>query len=124
MDRNLDAARQPRFPATHRLRSRTKLLGACILASVVAGLVGLRGNAQVAPKADADGLRFFKDKKKPTLTENCSRCHSHEAKKARGGLVVDSLGGMLKGGDPGPAVVPGQPEKSLLIKAVRQTDEE
>jgi len=60
----------------------------------------------------------------PIFQENCFKCHSHSAEKIKGGLVLDSLDGMLTGGDTGPALVPGEPDKSLLIKAIRYTDED
>ncbi len=64
------------------------------------------------------GLGLFHDYIEPLLKQNCYECHSHEAKKAKGGLVVDSRDAMRKGGDIAPAVVPGDPESSLLIEAV------
>ncbi|HZV34240.1 MAG TPA: PSD1 and planctomycete cytochrome C domain-containing protein [Verrucomicrobiae bacterium] len=56
------------------------------------------------------------------MVENCYKCHSHEAPKLKGGLSVEFRDTLLKGGDTGPAVVPGDPEKSLLIKAIRYGD--
>ena len=56
------------------------------------------------------------------LANNCYKCHSAEAEKVKGGLLLDTREALLKGGDTGPAIVPGDPEKSLLIKAVRYTD--
>ncbi len=58
------------------------------------------------------------------MSENCYKCHSHESEKVKGGLLLDTRDGVLKGGDTGPAIVPGNPEKSLLIKAVRYTDKD
>src|SRR5439155_27003108 len=69
-------------------------------------------------------INFYETKVKPILSENCYKCHSHQAEKIKGSLVIDSREGALKGGDSGPAIVPGDPEKSLLIKAVRQVDED
>src|SRR2546430_1172247 len=63
---------------------------------------------------------FFENKVRPVLAEHCSKCHSDAEKKRKGGLVVDSLAALLQGGETGPAVVPGHPEKSLLITAVGQ----
>jgi Planctomycete cytochrome C len=58
------------------------------------------------------------------LVESCYGCHSPKAEKGvKGGLALDTKDGLLKGGDTGPALVPGEPEKSLLIKAVRYHDE-
>jgi len=70
-------------------------------------------------KPSEAGLRFFENKIRPVLVKECYSCHSAQAKKARGGLVVDTREGLLKGGDAGPAVVPGKPLESLLLKAMR-----
>src|SRR5215510_13825651 len=70
-----------------------------------------------------EGLDFFEKKIRPALVENCYACHSEKSKRPQGGLLLDSIEAMLKGGASGqPAIVPGDPEKSLLIKAIRQTD--
>jgi hypothetical protein len=73
----------------------------------------------VAAEPDPAGAEFFEKKIRPLLVEKCHKCHSTQAKKQKGGLLLDSRAGLLKGGDSGPALVPGQPEKSLLIEAVR-----
>jgi len=65
---------------------------------------------------------FFENKIRPVLADNCYKCHSVNSEKLKGGLLLDSRDGVLKGGDTGPAIVPGNPDKSLLIKAVRYTD--
>jgi hypothetical protein len=70
------------------------------------------------------GTEFFEKNVRPILVDSCYKCHSAGAKKLKGGLYLDSPNGMRKGGKTGPAVVPGEPEKSLLIKAVRYTDED
>lgn len=67
-------------------------------------------------------LQFFENRIRPVLAENCYKCHSDQAEKVKGGLLLDSRDGLLKGGDTGPAIVPGDPDHSLLIKAVRYTD--
>jgi cytochrome c553 len=83
-----------------------------------------------APKADptpgkaptADQLAFFEKKIRPVLVGKCVECHSAEKNKLKGGLALDSVAGLLKGGDSGPAVVPGKPAESLLIKVIRHAD--
>jgi hypothetical protein len=60
----------------------------------------------------------------PLLKKHCYECHSHGADSAEGGLVLDSRVGWEVGGDSGPAIVPGRPEKSLLLKAVEYSDSE
>jgi cytochrome c553 len=67
-------------------------------------------------------LQFFENKVRPVLADNCYKCHSQQAEKVKGGFLLDSREGLLKGGQSGPAIVPGDPEKSLLIKAIRYTD--
>jgi hypothetical protein len=77
----------------------------------------------VAAKEDgrtAARLDFFEKKIRPLLVDNCYNCHSANT-NSRGGLRVDDRAGLVHGGGRGPAVVPGNPEKSLLIQAVRQT---
>ena len=66
---------------------------------------------------------FFTTKIEPLLKQRCFECHSHET-KMKGGLTLDSRSGWEQGGDLGPAVVPGQPDESLLIKMIRWTDDE
>src|SRR5437588_4228324 len=84
----------------------------------------LWGSSQlVAAGIDHAGIEFFEKKIRPILAENCYKCHSAGAEKIKGGFLLDTREGLLKGGDTGPAIVPGHPEKSLLIKAVRYTDE-
>jgi hypothetical protein len=75
--------------------------------------------AAACAAADASPEQFFERTIHPLLREHCFACHSHGADKIKGGLVLDSLSGLLTGGDSGPAIVPGRPEESLLLKAVR-----
>ena len=58
------------------------------------------------------------------LEANCFRCHSHKAGKSKGELMLDSMASMRKGGKTAPAVVPGDPDKSLLYKAILHTDDD
>ena len=67
-------------------------------------------------------LQFFESKIRPVLADKCYKCHSQQAEKVKAGLLLDTRDGVLKGGETGPAIVSGDPEKSLLIKAVRYTD--
>ena len=73
--------------------------------------------------ADPAGLEFFESKVRPIFVDHCYSCHSVEAGKNKGGLHLDTRDAVLKGGDSGPALIAGEPDKSLLIKAVRYTDE-
>lgn len=69
-----------------------------------------------------DDSAFFEQKIRPILVEHCYQCHSEKAKKKQGGLLLDSRAGLRVGGDSGPAVVPGKPGASLLLRAVRYDD--
>jgi len=70
----------------------------------------------------ADGVAFFESKIRPVLVEHCYECHSVEAGKSKGGLMLDTKHGIRTGGDTGPAVVPGDAAKSLLLTAIRHSD--
>jgi len=93
-----------------------------LLASV--SIFGLCNQTQAAvvSKPTSSQTEFFENKIRPVLSKHCYKCHSAEATKLKGGLLLDTREGVLKGGDTGPAIVFGDPEKSLLIKAVRYTD--
>ncbi|EDY19632.1 protein of unknown function DUF1549 [Chthoniobacter flavus Ellin428] len=75
----------------------------------------------VAAQPTTQQTEFFEKQIRPILANRCYECHSVE-KKTKGGLALDSAASTLKGGDTGPALVPGDPEKSLLISAVRYQD--
>lgn len=71
-----------------------------------------------------EGLAFFEKRIRPLLQEHCHECHSADAKKVKGGLRLDSREGWVKGGESGPAIVPGKPDESLLIRGVRYWDKD
>jgi hypothetical protein len=75
-------------------------------------------------KAESATADFFESKVRPLLAEHCYKCHSSQAKSLKGGLRLDNVIDIRKGGDTGPAVVPGDVEASLLVKAVRYQDED
>jgi hypothetical protein len=68
--------------------------------------------------------QFFEAKIRPILAAQCGKCHASTAEKLRGGLRVDTREGLRAGGDSGPAIVPGQPDESPLIRAIRYHDED
>jgi hypothetical protein len=72
-----------------------------------------------AVAADDAKIAFFEKTIRPILINRCYECHSVEAGKSKGGLELDSRDGMLKGGDSGPAVIAGDPDKSRIIESVR-----
>lgn len=75
-------------------------------------------------KDDERALGLFNDYVLPSLKEHCYKCHSHEYKKAKGGLVLDSKAGIFGGGDLGPSVVPGNLKKSWIYHAITWEDED
>src|SRR5262245_13304684 len=81
-------------------------------------LAALTPEGRAAP---LDRAAFFESRVRPLLIQRCFGCHSAKAKKSRGGLRLDTRAALLAGGDSGPSVVPGQPERSLLIQAVRHS---
>jgi hypothetical protein len=87
-----------------------------VLLALEAGAAGVSG---VSRAADEAGFDFFERNVRPLLVERCYGCHSANAKKLRGGLLLDTREGWMEGGDSGPAIEPGDPEASLLLRAVR-----
>ena len=73
-----------------------------------------------APR-DEEAERFFESRVRPVLAARCYECHSH-AGKHKGKLYLDTRAGWEQGGDSGAALVPGDPEQSLLVRAVRYGD--
>ncbi|HBB75511.1 MAG TPA: xanthan lyase, partial [Planctomycetaceae bacterium] len=96
-------------------------MGRCvILASVFAVLGSADGGVWAAerPTAAAD-VAFFESRIRPVLVAHCLECHSADAKEPGGGLVLDRAAGWQRGGDSGPAIVPGDSATSLLMAALR-----
>ncbi|HXI31152.1 MAG TPA: PSD1 and planctomycete cytochrome C domain-containing protein [Vicinamibacterales bacterium] len=96
---------------------RTRWVAAAAL-PLMLSVAGEARQAAPAPAAAAQSAEFFESKVRPVLAANCYDCHTDQR---MGGLRVDSREALLKGGRSGPAIVPGDPDKSLLIEAVRQT---
>src|SRR5882762_1472820 len=101
------------------------------LGMIGVGLVVLCSPSLLAAETNAallqfsrDQIEFYEKEVQPLLAENCYKCHSHQSDKIKSGFVLDSRDALLKGGETGPAIVPGEPDKSLLIAAVRHVDED
>ena len=113
--------RSPRdaSPSVDRLVGVPKyalLLAGCI--AVIATSVLKAQTASSAPQTTrANQTKFFENHVRPLLVDRCTKCHG--PRKQENGLRLDSLQAMLAGGESGPAIVPGHPEESLLIEAVR-----
>ncbi len=98
--------------------SRRRLVFHLVIAVAFAGDHMLR--ADETPTREQ--LDFFEKHIRPLLVERCYECHSAQADEPEGGLRLDSRPGLLAGGKSGPALAPGDPEKSTLIRAVRYAD--
>ena len=94
----------------------------CVAFSLLLSTGAFADDNPTAPKVE--GIEFFEKHVRPVLVKHCYSCHSAESKKLRGELRLDTREGVLKGGATGPSVVPGSPDKSLLIRAIRHTDDD
>lgn len=88
--------------------ARSSLLGTLLLAASTASA--------------AESMTHFEAKVRPVLVKHCYECHSSESGKSKGELLLDTREAIRRGGDSGPAVVPGDPMKSLLLTAIRHSD--
>ena len=111
-----------------RFRSAKRLFGtksaACglTLAFVIAIFASQRSAVSdntVNPPVSPEAAAYFESTIRPLLIDNCIDCHSADLQE--GGLRLDSRAALLKGGDSGPALVPGDPDKSILIQVVHQS---
>jgi hypothetical protein len=105
--RNLDLSMRSRLVALTNRGARSLLLFVVAMGPIRSGIA-----------AADDGIAFFESKIRPVLVERCYKCHSNQPRAPKGGLRVDSREALLRGGDSGPAVVPGKPEGSLLFQAI------
>ncbi len=88
-------------------------------ASFAALLLLATASARGGEPLSADDLAFCENKVRPALVKHCYECHSAEAKEIGGKLLLDTREGARAGGETGPALVPGKPEESLLVQALR-----
>ncbi|MDX2037015.1 MAG: PSD1 and planctomycete cytochrome C domain-containing protein [Isosphaeraceae bacterium] len=84
----------------------------------VIALLGIIG-APSGATAEDPRAEHFERRIRPVLVEHCAECHSSGAKSVKGGLRVDDREAIRRGGETGPAVVPGKPEESLILDALR-----
>ena len=105
----------------------TRTPHACLMRAALALVLCLHGSVPIRaaelPAAPVSDEQFFTATVLPVLEARCFACHSHDH-EIKGGLALDSRRGWVRGGDQGPAIVPGSPEESLLIEAIRHTNPE
>ena len=85
----------------------------------ILGIMVLIASAPLGARPITEQTDFFESKVRPLLAGNCYQCHSEQAKILYSDLRVDSRADLLNGGTRGPAVIPGDPDSSPLIQAVR-----
>ncbi len=100
-----------------RLPAVALLACAVVMAGRLSGAERTAGG-QAATGNQSAGIAFFESKIRPLLVDNCYGCHAADTEQ-KGSLLLDTRAGVLKGGDTGPAVVPGDPAKSLLVQAIK-----
>lgn len=98
---------------------RSLILGIYAVAAVyMAGLPHVSSAEDVNNSLSAAQIKLFEAHVRPVLVAHCIQCHGPE--KQKGKLRLDSLSAAIEGGESGPAVVPGSPDESLLVEAVRR----
>ena len=77
------------------------------------------GDIIPAQNVNLEAIHFFEEKVRPLLSEHCYECHAESSKKLKGGLLLDSKAGWMRGGDTGPAIIPGDAKNSLFAKMIQ-----
>jgi hypothetical protein len=109
-------------------RSVSPHINLAIGAIAFALLCGARVSAEENPAAEQDkaknaqAIAFFESKIRPVLVQHCYQCHSSTSGKSEGSLMLDTKSSVLTGGDRGPAIIPGDPDGSVLLTAMAHTD--
>ncbi|TWT40093.1 Planctomycete cytochrome C [Thalassoglobus neptunius] len=91
-----------------------------VLCSLTAFVKADETPSKVQEQPTAEEIRFFENKIRPLLATHCYDCHGEETQE--GGLRLDTLAGMLQGGNAGPAMVAGKPDRSLISNAISYRD--
>ena len=99
--------------------------GGLLVVGIVLGSIGSRGAVAADPPVlTAEQAEYFEKQVRPVLVARCYECHSPDADEVSGNLRLDSREGWAVGGDSGPVIVPGKPDESLLIAAIRYGDDD
>ena len=122
---------RPRQHRSHPLLCSFQILGLAAVASsaqarqsemVDDGMMMSGGMAGAESEFSREQLDFFESRIRPLLISACSGCHSDNGSRIRAGFEIDTRDAMIRGGDSGAGIVPGDPDASLLIQAVRYDD--
>jgi hypothetical protein len=95
------------------------LLACCLFVNARAGDEPVPANPARLNTPDPEGIVYFEKHVRPLLVKHCYECHSADSNELKGGLALDTRAAWETGGDSGPAIVPGNPDASLLVDAVR-----
>lgn len=111
------------FTSGFRSRSpQQNRLVAALCGLGIAYLIPAHAERAFTKEAAKEQLAFYRQHIEPVLTGTCFECHSHQSGESSGKLMVDSLPGLLAGGTRGPALVPGEPDKGWLMRAISYED--
>src|SRR6266852_1111837 len=91
----------------------------CLLLATAARISAASAQADKSAAPTPQQVEFFEANIRPVLIDTCGECHTDNED---GDLRTDSRAALLKGGETGPAIVPGDPEKSLLIHVIRRDE--
>ena len=103
---------------------KTLPIAAAILASATSLFASEEAPKPAADSISAEQRYFFEKKIRPVLADKCYKCHAQDSEKIKGGLTLDTRDGIRRGGDNGPAIVPGNLKDSLLIEALQYTNKD
>jgi Protein of unknown function (DUF1553)/Protein of unknown function (DUF1549)/Planctomycete cytochrome C len=104
----------------HFLRLAMRIVVLCVTAFVASSFTTQSTSQELSKELSKTDLEEFEKSVRPLLVKHCYECHSGQ--DSNGGLLLDTRDSVLKGGDSGAAIVAGDPERSLLIQAVRYTN--
>ena len=114
-----------RVESSNLVRTTPPSMNSCTRSlTLLASLIASSVMAAEPEKLTDEQTNFFERKIRPVLVEKCYECHSDKAKRVKGGLKLDTREAVLLGGENGPAVVPGKPDESLLIEAIRYANKD
>jgi hypothetical protein len=99
-----------------------RVLPLLLLSGMVAYAAASEPVAGAGSVAAGEGMELFEQAIRPVLIEHCYECHSDHSDELQAGLLVDHRQGLIDGGDSGAAIVPGRPDESLLLQALRYED--
>jgi len=103
------------------MTKRNPLANRIVALAAILSLTAVSAASAATPRPTAQGVEFFEKKIRPVLAQHCYDCHN-SIDKAKGGLALDYRDALLKGGDAGAVIVPGDPNESPLIWAIRHEE--